>query len=55
MIRSRRVGDVEIGAEEGGSEFGDQLLHRISLVAEALAELPIAAALVASPVAKLVT
>ena len=25
MIRSRRVSNAEIGAEEGGSEFGDQL------------------------------
>jgi hypothetical protein len=23
VIRARRVGDTEIGAEEGGSEFGD--------------------------------
>ena len=47
VIRARLVGDAEIGAEEGGSEFGDKLLDRIGLVAEALAELPIAAALVA--------
>jgi len=26
VIRSRRIGDAEIGAEEGGSEFGDQLI-----------------------------
>ena len=48
VIRARLVGDAKIGAEESGSEFGDQLLDRIGLVAEALAELPIAAALVRS-------
>ena len=50
VIRARLVGDAKIGAEESGSEFGDQLLDRIGVVAEALAELPIAAALVAGPV-----
>ena len=49
VIRAGLVGDAEIGAEEGGSEFGDQLLDRIGLVAEALAELPMAAALGAGP------
>ena len=49
VIRAWRVGDAKISAEEGGSEFGDQLLDRVSLVAEALAELPIAAALGRSP------
>ena len=47
VIRARLVGDAQIGAEERGPEFGDQLLHRIGLVAEALAELPIAARLMA--------
>jgi hypothetical protein len=37
--------DTKIGTVESGSEFGDKLLDRIGLVAEALAELPIAAAL----------
>ncbi len=32
VIRSWLGGDAQIGAEEGGSEFGDQLLHRIGLV-----------------------
>ena len=50
VIGARLVGDAEIGAEESGSEFGDQFLHRVGLVAEALAELPIAAALGARPV-----
>ena len=48
VIRARLVGDAKIGAEESGSEFGDKLLDRVGLVAEALAELPIAAALVRS-------
>ena len=55
VIRARRAGDTQIGAEEGGAEFGNQLLDRIGLVAEALAELPMAAALVAGPVRKLMT
>jgi hypothetical protein len=50
VIRARLVGDARIGAEEGGSEFGYELLDRIGLVAETLAELAIAAALVARPV-----
>jgi len=45
MIGARRVADAEIGAEKSGSEFPDKLLDRIGLVAEPLAELPIAAAL----------
>ena len=49
MVRARLVGDAKIGAEESGSEFGNKLLDRIGLVAEALAELPIAAALGARP------
>jgi hypothetical protein len=55
VIGAGIVCDAEIGAEEGGSEFGNQLLDRIGLVAEALAELPMAAALGAGPVAKLMT
>jgi hypothetical protein len=50
VIHARLVGDAKIGAEESGSEFGDKLLDRVSLVAEAFAELPIAAALGARPV-----
>jgi hypothetical protein len=55
VIRARLAGDAQIGAEEGGSEFRNQLLHRIGLVAEALAELSVAATLGAGPVAKLMT
>ena len=53
VIGAGLVGDLKIGAEEDGSEFGDQLLHRIGLVAEAVSELAIAAVLAAGPVAKL--
>ena len=49
VIRARLVGDAKIGAEESGSELPDKFLDRVSLVAEALAELPIAAALGRSP------
>jgi hypothetical protein len=54
VIRARLVGDAKISAEESGSKFSNKLLDRVSLVAEALAELPIAAALVAREVHKLV-
>ena len=54
VIRARLVGDAKIGAEESGSEFRYELLDRVRLVAEALAELPIAAALMAGEVHKLV-
>jgi hypothetical protein len=50
VIHARLVGDAKIGAEESGSELPDELLDRVSVIAEALAELPIAAALVARPV-----
>jgi hypothetical protein len=42
VIRARLAGDAEIGAKEGGSEFG-QLLHRIGLISEAFVELAVAA------------
>jgi len=45
MIGARRVADAEIGAEESGSEFPDKLLDGVGVIAEPLAELPIAAAL----------
>jgi hypothetical protein len=50
VIRARLVGDAKIGAEESGSELSDKLLDGIGLVADALAELLIAAALMARPV-----
>src|SRR5271166_6289045 len=54
MIGARRVADAEIGAKESGSEFPDKLLDRVGVIAEALAELAIAAALDARPVRQLV-
>ncbi len=53
VIRARLVSDAKIGAVEGGSELPNKFLDRVSLVAEALAELPIAAALGARPVGQL--
>src|SRR5208337_2639199 len=53
MIGARRVADAEIGAEKSGSEFPDKLLDRVGVIAETLAELPIAAALDARPVRQL--
>jgi hypothetical protein len=53
MIDAGLRGDAEIGAEESGSEFGDELLDRIGLIAETLAELAIAAGLGAGPVREL--
>jgi hypothetical protein len=44
---------VKVGAEESGSEFRYELLDRIGPVAEAIAELAIAAALVARLVDRL--
>ena len=48
---NRREGDTKAGAKESGTEF----LARIGLAAEALAELAIAAALVACRVGRLMT
>jgi hypothetical protein len=42
MIRARFVRNAEIGTKEGRAQFGDRLLDRVSLIAEALAELPAA-------------
>ena len=50
VIRARLVGDAKIGAEESGSKFRYELLDRVSLVAEALAELAVATAPGARPV-----
>jgi hypothetical protein len=50
VIGPRLIADAEIGTEERGSEFGDELLDRIGLIAEALPELPVAAAFDAGPV-----
>jgi hypothetical protein len=55
VVRARRVGDTQIGAEESGFEFGDQLLHRIGLIAEAFAELPIGAGLGRDPMRQFMT
>src|SRR5208283_3307007 len=54
MISARRVADAEFGAEKSGSEFPDKLLDRVGVIAETLAELPIAAALVAGKMRQLV-
>jgi hypothetical protein len=42
--------DAELGAKKGGAEFGNQFFHRIGIIAEALAELAIAALFVRGPV-----
>jgi hypothetical protein len=55
MIRARCCDNVQIGAEESGAEFGDQLLDRIGLVPVALAELAIATGLGRSPVRQFMT
>ena len=53
MVGARLVGDAKIGAKERRPEFGDELFHRVSVVTEALAELPIAAALMAGEMRQL--
>lgn len=52
-FRTRRVGDPQIGAQEGGTELGNQSLHGVGVIAETLAELAIAAGLSACPVNEL--
>ena len=49
MIGARRVGDAKIGAKKSRAEFGDKLLHCVGVIAEALAELAIAAVFCAGP------
>jgi hypothetical protein len=44
VIRALVSADAKIGTEERGSEFGDQFLDRIRMIAEALPELPVATA-----------
>ena len=47
VIGARRIGDAKIGAQERCAEFRDELFHGVGLIAEAFAELAIAAALMA--------
>ena len=54
VIGARRIGDAKIGAEERSAKFGDKLFHGVGFIAEALAELAIAAGLGARPVNELV-
>jgi hypothetical protein len=54
VIRARLIADAEIGTEEGGSEFGDQLLDCLGVIAETLAEFAVAAVRGAGPVGELV-
>src|ERR1700722_4596288 len=53
VIRTRLIGDAEIGTKERGAEFGDQLLDRVGLIPETLPELAIAATRCARPVRQL--
>jgi hypothetical protein len=53
VIGAGFIADAEIGTQECGSEFGDKFFHRIGVIAEALAELAIAAVLAARPVGQL--
>ena len=50
MVLARFGGDPKLGAQERSPEFGNQFLHCVGVVAEALAELAIAAVFVRSPV-----
>lgn len=43
MIGARRIGDCEISAKEGRTEFGDEFLHGAGVIAKALAKLAVAA------------
>jgi len=45
VIGARLVGDLKIGTEEGGAKLGDKLFHCVGVIAEAFAELPVAARL----------
>ena len=54
VIRARLIGDAEFGAEKRGTEFGDQLLDCVGVIAETLAELAVAACGFARPVRQLV-
>ena len=47
VIGARRIGDAKIGAQERCAEFRDKLFHGVGVIAEAFAELAIAAALMA--------
>jgi hypothetical protein len=41
VIRPWRVGDAKVGTEERRSEFGDELFHRIGIIAKAIGEIAI--------------
>ena len=54
MVGARLGGDGKVAAEEGGTELGDELLHRISLAAEAVGKVAVKTVLCACPVGELV-
>lgn len=49
VIGAGLVGYLKIGTEERGAQFGDKLLYRIGLIAEAFSQLPVATGLSRSP------
>ena len=49
VIGARFGGNSKLGTKESGAEFGNQLLHGIGAIAEALAKLAIAAPFVRCP------
>ncbi len=54
MVGARLIGDPEVGAEEGGTEFRDELFHGVGGIAKAFAQLAVAALLGAGPMRQLV-
>ena len=52
-IPSWIVRDIKVAAQERGSEFGHQLFHRVSMVAELIGNLAIQAMFGARPVSQL--
>lgn len=54
MIGRRLVGDMQLGAEEGRAQIGDEFLETVGVVAEMLAEFAVQAMAGAGPVADFV-
>jgi len=54
MIQARFGSDSDLGTKERRAKFGHEFFHRIGVVAEALAKLPITALFVRSPMRQFV-
>ena len=54
VVSAGSLGDAQVGAEECGAKFRDEFLDGVGVIAEAFAELSLAAVFMTGPVGELV-